>query len=107
LPATDVRININTAPAAILRILGKQLLSVDEGERLSAERPKDGYTVESFLQHDMMAGEQDVAAALIDNKSDYFLVTSNAEFGRARFKIHSLVERKDGVTTVIRRSPVL
>jgi general secretion pathway protein K len=107
LPATDVRININTAPAAILRILGKQLLSVDEGERLSAERPKDGYTVESFLQHDMMAGEQDIAAALIDNKSDYFLVTSSAEFGRARTKVHSLVERKDGVTTVIRRSPVL
>jgi general secretion pathway protein K len=107
LPAADVRININTAPSGLIRILGNRLLSVAESERLISERPKDGYTVESFLQHDMMAGEQNIAAVLIDNKSDYFRVTSSAEFGRARIKIHSLVERKDGVATVIRRSPIL
>ena len=107
LPATNVRININTAPAGLLRILGNRPLSVAESERLSNERPEDGYTVESFLQHDMMAGEQNIAASLIDDKSDYFLVTSSAEFGRARMKIKSLVERRDEVTGVIKRSPVL
>ena len=32
LPATGVRININTAPAGLLRILGNKLLSVAESE---------------------------------------------------------------------------
>jgi general secretion pathway protein K len=107
LPATGVLININTAPAGLLRILGNKLLSVAESERLASERPKDGYTVESFLLHDMMAGQQDVAAPLIDHQSSYFLIRSSTEFGRARKNIHSLVVRKDGNSTVIRRSPVL
>ncbi len=107
LPATGVRININTAPAGLLRILGKKPLSVDDSERLVDEQPKDGYTVESFLQHDMMAGQQDIATPLIDNKSSYFLIRSHTDFGRARMKIKSLVERQDGITTVVRRRPVL
>lgn len=107
LPATGVPININTAPAGLLRILNNKLLSVAESERLISERPQDGYTVESFLQHDMMAGQQDVVAPLIDNKSSYFLVRSDTEFGRTRMKIYSLVERTDGNIAVIRRSPVL
>ena len=107
LPYTGVRININTAPAALLRILGKNLLTVDESKTLISDRPLEGYTVASFLQHDMMAGEHDTAEFLIDDKSSYFLISSRVEFGRARKKIHSLVERKNGVTAVIRRSPVL
>ena len=107
LPYTGVRININTAPAALLRILGKNLLTLDESETLVSDRPREGYTVTSFLQHDMMAGEQDIAKPLIDTKSSYFLIRSRTEFGRARKNLHSLVERKNGVTAVIRRSPVL
>ena len=107
LPVSNVRININTAPAGLLRILGNKLLSVDDGERLTDERPGEGYTVEEFLQHDMMAGEHVIAAPLIDNKTQYFRVISIAGFGRARLKIYSLVERKGGATNVIGRSPVL
>jgi general secretion pathway protein K len=107
LPATGVPININTAPAGLLRILNIKLLSTAESERLINERPVDGYTVESFLQHDMMAGQQEIVAPLIDNKSSYFLITSDAEFGRTRMKIHSLVDRTDGNIAVIKRSPVL
>ncbi|MEA1888786.1 MAG: type II secretion system minor pseudopilin GspK [Pseudomonadota bacterium] len=108
LPAKDVRININTAPAGLLRILGKNTLSIDESRRLVSDRPQDkGYTVEEFLQHDMMAGEQDIATPLITNQSSYFLIKSSAEIGRSRAKIVSLVERKNGKVGVIGRSPVL
>jgi general secretion pathway protein K len=107
LPFNGVRININTAPVGLLRILGKNLLSQAESEQLISGRPEEGYSVKNFLQHDMMAGEQELASPLIDSQSSYFLIRSQAEFGRARKKIHSLVERKDGVITVIRRSPVL
>jgi general secretion pathway protein K len=107
LPAADVRININTAPAQLLRILGKDLLSTGDSERLVSERPAAGYTVEEFLQHDMMAGEQDIATPLIDNRSSFFLISSRAEFGRARKNMHSVVERTNAEITVIKRSPVL
>ncbi len=79
LPAKDVRININTAAAGLLRILGKNTLSIDESSRLVSDRPQDkGYTVEEFLQHDMMAGEQYIATPLITDKSSYFLIKSSA-----------------------------
>ncbi len=108
LPASNVLININTAPAGLLRILGKNLLSVDESQGLVSDRPPaNGYTVEEFLQHDMMAGEQGIATPLITNKSSYFLIKSSTEIGRSRSKIHSLVERKNGKLGVVRRSPVL
>ncbi|NOY16031.1 MAG: type II secretion system minor pseudopilin GspK [Gammaproteobacteria bacterium] len=108
LPARNIRININTAPAGLLRILGKNLLSVEESQRLVSDRSKaNGYTVEEFLQHDMMAGEQDIAAPLITNQSRYFLIKSSTEIGKTRMKINSLVERKNGLATVIGRMPVL
>jgi len=108
LPASNIRININTAPAGLLRILGKNILSIDDSQRLLSDRPMaDGYTVEEFLQHDMMAGEQDIATPLITNQSSYFLIKSSTEIGRSRAKINSLVERKNGKVGVIGRSPVL
>ncbi len=108
LPAKDIRININTAPAELLRILGRNLLSVGDSQRLVNERPQtNGYTVEEFLQHDMMAGEQDIAAPLITNQSNYFLIKSSTEIGRSRMKINSLAERKNRGVAVVRRRPVL
>lgn len=107
LPATDVRININTASSGLLRILAGDLLSEDSSEQLqSSPTGENGLSVEEFLQNDMMAGEQEVAAPLIDNKSSYFMIRSTTTFGRASMKINSLVERKDGLVTVIKRSPV-
>lgn len=107
LPESGVSININTAPAGVLRLLGKNLLSESESERLISERPEEGYTLEEFLQHDMMSGEQDIASPLIGISSNYFLIRSSTEFGRARMKITSLVERNEEKTEVINRSPVL
>lgn len=108
LPATEVRININTAPAQVLRVLGKDLLSLAESERLVNDRPAEaGYTVDEFLQHDMMAGEQDTAVPLIDIRSRFFLIRSSTVSGRARKNLHSVVERTDNATAVIKRSPVL
>jgi len=108
LPATGILININTAPAELLRVLGRNLLSVDDSQRLVNERPpKDGYSVAVFLQHDMMAGEQDIATPLITDKSGYFLIKSSTEIGKTRMKINSLVERSNGLVSVIGRKPIL
>ena len=104
LPATGVAINVNTAPRPVLRILGKTVLSASDADKLLAGQVLDsGYTVDRFLQHDMMAGEQETAAALIDDKSSFFLIRSTATYGRARLVLRSLVRRKANKADVIQR----
>jgi len=104
LPTTGVAINVNSAPEPILRILGKTVLSKGEGAILAeGQLQESGYTVEQFLDHDMMAGEHETAAQLIDDKSSYFLIQSTAQYGKARLVLKSLVKRLNGKTTVIQR----
>ena len=108
LPVKGVPININTASPQLLRILGRNLLSIQDAEQLVADIPPEtGYSIEDFLKHDSMAGEQDIAVPLIDDKSDYFVINSRAVVGKARMSMNSVVERKDGLITVIKRVPVL
>lgn len=108
LPVKNIRININTAPAELLRVLGRNLLSVGDSQKLVNSRPQaTGYTVEEFLRHDMMAGEQDIATPLITSQSNYFLIKSSAEIGKTRMKVNSLVERVNGLVSVVGRKPVL
>lgn len=104
LPATGVAINVNTAPRPVLRILGKTVLSASEADELLAGQVlESGYTVDRFLQHDKMAGEQETVAALIDDKSSFFLIRSTATYGRARLVLRSLVKREGGKADVIQR----
>ena len=104
LPATGVAININTAPQAILRILGKEILSPGEAEVLARGQADGGYSVDDFLRHDMMAAEHETAEPLIDDKSNYFLVSSAVAYGRASLVLNSIVQRDKLGSTVIRRT---
>lgn len=104
LPATGVAINVNTAPESVLRILGKSVLSKSEGAILAEGQVQEsGYTVDQFMQHDMMAKEREIAARLIDDKSSYYLIQSTAQYGRARLVLKSLAKRDGGKAIVIRR----
>jgi len=107
LPATGVRINVNTAPATILRILTRDILPENQAIALTEERTSDGpFTTDDFLRHDMMAGEQD-AELLVTDRSSFFLIRSHVEHGRARFSLESTVRRDGNRVTVMQRRQAL
>ena len=104
LPATDVRININTAPQLVMRIIGTSTLSKQEAKTLIDDRPlKEGYTIDAFLKHDRMAGQSEVATRLSGDNSRYFNIVSTVQYGRANYRMISLVNRVGKLTTVVLR----
>lgn len=104
LPATNVRININTAPLVVMRIIGTTTLSEQDAKTLIDGRPlKEGYTIEAFLKHDRMAGQSEAASRLTGDSSRYFNIVSTVQFGRANFQMISLVNRVGKLTTVVLR----
>lgn len=104
LPATDVRININTAPLLVMRIIGTSTLSEQEAKTLIDDRPlKEGYTIDAFLKHDRMAGQSEVATRLSGDNSRYFNIVSTVQYGRANYRMISLVNRVGKLTTVVLR----
>lgn len=108
LPDSGIGININTASVPLLRILGKEILSEHEAMTLAEDRSRvEGYKVSEFLDHDMMAGEQDIATPLITDSSDYFSVHSIAKYGRASRHLVSTVKRQADKSIVIQRRRVL
>ena len=104
LPESRIGININTATPSLLRILAASPLSEGEVVSLVDTRPSEtGFSVDQFLDHPLMAGEQDVVSSLITDRSEYFAVLSTAEYGRARIVLDSVVQRTAQATQVIQR----
>ncbi len=99
-------INVNTAPAVILQALAPDL-SQSDAERLVADRGEKGYaSVEDFLRHEVLAGQQIESAGLAVG-SRYFLIRAEVFTGAARVRLFSLVERDaDGVRTLLRSQGV-
>lgn len=104
LPAVGVRLNVNTCPPLLLRILARAPLPEGAGEALAAGRGETGYaSVEAFLQHEVLAGQGAVVAPLVTVASSYFLIASTARFGRATGTLRSLAHRsgEGGVPQVV------
>ncbi len=98
------RININTAPADVLRTLVEGLSETD-AERLAEDRPDEGFdTVDELGRHPAMAGQNlpDQGLAVTSN---HFLVRSQVALGRSRLRTESVVYRSDAGTsrTLLRR----
>jgi general secretion pathway protein K len=94
LPATDTRINVNTATAAVLRILAPEILDEGSAASLIAGRGETGYaSVDSFLLRTELAGQWQEAENMISVRSEYFEVTSRVDYGRYATVLYSLIER--------------
>ena len=97
----ETTININTASAAVLRALHKEL--DDSGvEQLISDRGDDGFAeLDTFLEHNALAGldiEIDV-----DISSDWFNVLTATSVGRGKAQLESLLWRGDGSPRIISR----
>ena len=95
-------INVNTADALLLAALDAKL-GVSDGEALVEGRGEDGYdTVESFKDEPAMNAIQ-VVDALLDVKTRWFLMVSQADIGQGRARLASLIQRADDALRVVRR----
>lgn len=95
-------INVNTADALLLAALDAKL-GVSDGEALVEGRGEDGYdTVESFKDEPAMNAIQ-VVDALLDVKTRWFLMVSQADIGQGRARLASLIQRTDNELRVVRR----
>lgn len=106
LPASNVRINVNTAGSTLLRILVPDILDLGSAEALIAGRGEHGYRdVDEILASGELAGQWDRAAPLVSVRSQYFKVHSRVELGRYATVLYSVVERSPEThrASVIRR----
>lgn len=104
LPSNNVLININTCTLEVLRAVGKTALDEATAQTLVEGRGEEGYvSVAVFLQQQGMAGHGDVAKKLVTVASNYFMVLSKANFGRANMTLNSLLVRGgEGETAEVR-----
>ena len=109
LPEQDTRINVNTCPELLFRIMAPNpgAITGAMAQTLAIDRGEFGYgEVSEFLTHDAMAGSaQQTAEALVTVSSDYFEIHSKANFGNVGLWLISGVYREPGgpVVSVYRK----
>ncbi len=97
-------INVNTAADVVLAALVDGF-SKEDGEELVSARdpspPNEGFSsLDDFMVLPKLAGT-DIVETDLDIASSYFLVTVNAEWGRARTQLYSLLWRDAAKKTVV------
>ncbi len=94
LPASEMKININTAANPVLRALTKDILSESAAEVLVAGRGETGYeNIDDFLVMTELAGRAQEVASLVSVSSLFFEVQGRARYGRLTGAIYSLLEK--------------
>ncbi len=95
-------INVNTAPAAVLAALVEGF-GMAEGEALAEARGEAGYeTLEAFAE------QESIPADALDSgglalASNYFLLDAQAEWGRARVRLFTILKRDGGKVVALLR----
>ncbi len=94
LPASEMKININTAANPVLRALTKDILSESAAEVLVAGRGETGYeNIDDFLVMTELAGRSQEVAPLVSVSSLFFEVQGRARYGRLTGAIYSILEK--------------
>lgn len=95
-------INVNTAPPEILRILAPDL-SMAEAQQLANSRQVRAFShVEAFLNHSVMKEKSPFSAGL-SVSSRYFQASLDAQIGRGRIRLVSLLVRREQTVQVLSR----
>jgi general secretion pathway protein K len=101
-PEKNLRLNINTCPPALLRVLREPPLSEGEAQGLGAARGRAGFKdVSEFLARTEMAGKGDKIEPLVTVQSAWFEARAEAAVGRVRQILHSLLHRQGAGQAVI------
>ncbi|MDJ0862431.1 MAG: type II secretion system minor pseudopilin GspK [Gammaproteobacteria bacterium] len=97
-------VNVNTAPARVLMTVAEGMTESD-AESIVSDRGEDGYkSVDSFLEHPALKGLK-VDQQAVAVSSEWFAVHAEADIGRGRARIYSIVHRASGgQTKVVLRS---
>lgn len=93
---TPTKININTAPAAVLAIVADNL-TIADGEAMVSARDKKGYgSVREFLDNQPQLKAANIGEEGLSVTSEYFLLNAMAEFDNSRSQQFSLLWRQGG-----------
>lgn len=111
-PAEPALLNIHTAPAMVLRSINadKDLspLTPEEGEALAAEQFEPGFTDKNgFLASAVFEGRRERMTgimALLDQKSEYFLLEAEAEVAGRNMRLYSVLHRHNRQIDAIARA---
>ena len=96
-------LNVNTASASVLAVLGEEGLKPEDLERLLEERPAEGYkNVDEFLNAAKLTVEAPVKA-LLGVSSQYFRLQAEAQVGDGRAMLYSTLYRDENGVRVLRR----
>ena len=98
---TGTRLNVNTAPAAVLAALSDEFKTEAAQALVQARESYDN--VESFLQ-DAQLLEAGVNTDMLTVSSAYFLVQAEAYVGEAHASLQSVVQRQGSGIRVVMRS---
>ena len=108
IPGTGIKVNVNTSPAVLLRMLTPTVLGESAAQALIDGRGEQGYgDVESFLAMAELAGLGDALEPLVTVRSDHFLIHSRSQYGRVRYLLETLVQRDDRRVSVLARRRTL
>lgn len=96
LPASNVRINVNTASSEVLRILTPDILDEGSAASLVGGRGEEGYAdVDEFLARTELAGQWEAAEDMVSVRSEYFEVLSRVVHGRYATVLYSVIQRPE------------
>ncbi len=96
-------LNINTARAPVLAVLGEEALKPADIERLLEDRPAEGYkNVDDFLNAAKLTVDAPVKA-LLGTASQYFLLQAEARVGDSRAMLYSMLYRDQNGVRILRR----
>jgi len=96
-------LNVNTAQAPILAALNEEGLKPTDFERLTKERPAEGYkTVDEFLSAAKLTVDAPIKA-LLSVDSQYFLLRAEARVGDGRAILYSTLYRDENGVRALRR----
>lgn len=109
-PADPQPLNINTAPAILLRSINDDELftplSEDEAESLVAFREPAGFADKTeFLEQPVFQGKNmNEIAALLDDQSSYFLLIAETEVAGRNTRLYSVLQRQNRRVTALARA---
>lgn len=99
---TRTTINVNTAPAPVLMSLA-QGITASDAEALIEARKQNGFpNVQTFLQHEVLAG-RGIKSDGLSVSTDYFLLDAATQFGRSQTRLFSMLYRANNTVRVVMR----
>jgi type II secretory pathway component PulK len=98
-PKKGSKLNLNTAPAPVLRSLGSrqelQPLSDSEADFLLQERSEHKYFEDTtIVTQGVLQGKQIDVGSVVVVSSDYFMLSTTTEFQGHRYSLQSLLHRR-------------